>query len=89
MDPTSPMSQEQMMEEIDNPDIIDNTINLDQDELFNNFIENHQGSSSNTSSLNVVESQDSLQVKKGYKINKINKSFLIIRTDSKNLKTIQ
>ena len=66
------MSQEQMMEEIDNPDIIDNTINLDQDELFNNFIENHQGSSSNTSSLNVVESQDSLQVKKGYKINKIN-----------------
>ena len=64
------MSQEQMMEEIDNPDIIDNTINLDQDELFNNFIENHQGSSSNTSSLN--ESQDSLQVKKGYKINKIN-----------------
>ena len=33
------MSQEQMMEEIDNPDIIDNTINLDQDELFNNFIE--------------------------------------------------
>ena len=64
MDPTSPMSQEQMMEEIDNPDIIDNTINLDQDELFNNFIENHQGSSSNTSSLNVVESQDSLQVNK-------------------------
>lgn len=62
MDPTSPMSQEQMMEEIDNPDIIDNTINLDQDELFNNFIENHQGSSSNSSSLNVVETQDSLQV---------------------------
>ena len=56
------MSQEQMMEEIDNPDIIDNTINLDQDELFNNFIENHQGSSSNSSSLNVVETQDSLQV---------------------------
>ena len=62
MDPTSPMSQEQMMEEIDNPDIIDNTINLDQDELFNNFIENHQGSNSNSSSLNVVETQDSLQV---------------------------
>ena len=52
------------MEEIDNPDVIDNTINLDHDELFNNFIENHQGSSSNSSSLNVVEveSQDSLQV---------------------------
>ena len=52
------------MEEIDNPDAIDNTINLDHDELFNNFIENHQGSSSNSSSLNVVEveSQDSLQV---------------------------
>ena len=58
------MSQEQMMEEIDNPDGIDNTINLDHDELFNNFIENHQGSSSNSSSLNdvEVESQDSLQV---------------------------
>ena len=52
------------MEEIDNPDGIDNTINLDHDELFNNFIENHQGSNSNSSSLNgvEVESQDSLQV---------------------------
>ena len=55
-----------MMEEIDNPDAIDNTINLDHDELFNNYLlENHQGSTSNSSNLNIgSQSQDSLNVRK-------------------------
>lgn len=66
LDSTSPMSREQMMEEIDNPDAIDNTINLDHDELFNNYLlENHQGSTSNSSNLNIgSQSQDSLNVRK-------------------------
>ena len=78
LNPTSPMSREEMMEDVDCPEAMDNSINLAHDDLFNGYasdfiLDDEQGisrvrgnSNSNSHSLDMseLESQTSRKVNK-------------------------